>query len=557
MKPIALVAFFSSLGGMVAGMALRPVAADASTLTLYGPVAKGSTPGPVDVAFEFRDAKTDQLVATRSAKGVVKNGELIAEMPGLKESGLYAVTAVVPNAPPMITYVELQAASPGSQQTGHINVSGYVLAGRVGLGTSPTLARLQINEGGSLQGVRSITTDGTAVYGQSNATSGLGSGGYFTGSSTTGRAVVADQLSLTGNTVGGLFYSRSVNGIGVWGKPTAGGNGTTTIGVLGETLSANGVGVKGVTTANTQQTYGGWFECTQGLACGLMAKSTGGNAIQARNTSSSSVISVSSTSATGGRGVSVAVAGNAGTCFAGYVGNANTGIYYDGVAGIFKTIIASKPAVWGNGTGAGGSGVHGETAYSTAYGVLAENSGGGAKVALRALGNTQATGTKSFIMDHPLDPENQYLMHFSSEGPEPYNIYKGTATLDASGQAVVTLPAYFASINKDATVHLTPIGSAFQPYLVREVKNGKFEIAGGPNGGKVSWLVFGVRNDLYVQKYGYQTEPLKSTEEKGKYLSPELYGAKRERAINRSQVYYSGPAPVEPTEVERPAPPRN
>ncbi|MCC5866668.1 MAG: hypothetical protein JJU31_16220 [Wenzhouxiangella sp.] len=37
-------------------------------------------------------------------------------------------------------------------------------------------------------------------------------------------------------------------------------------------------------------------------------------------------------------------------------------------------------------------------------------------------GNLHVLGTKNFRIDHPLDPENRVLLHFASEGPEPFNV---------------------------------------------------------------------------------------------------------------------------------------
>src|SRR5207247_8062990 len=59
-------------------------------------------------------------------------------------------------------------------------------------------------------------------------------------------------------------------------------------------------------------------------------------------------------------------------------------------------------------------GVVGETLSASGYGVY-------------SIGRFAATGTKSFRIDHPFDPLNKYLLHYSAEGPEPLNIYSGTA----------------------------------------------------------------------------------------------------------------------------------
>lgn len=135
-------------------------------------------------------------------------------------------------------FVNLQDVTPGAAQTGHTNITGYSLAGRFGSGVSPTLARMQVKETGGLQGVRSESGSGVAVFGKSTAPTGLGAGGYFTTSSVGGRGIVGDALSGTGNTVGGLFYNRSTGGgVAVWGRAIGAGTAT---GVFGETLSATG-----------------------------------------------------------------------------------------------------------------------------------------------------------------------------------------------------------------------------------------------------------------------------------------------------------------------------
>jgi len=155
-------------------------------------------------------------------------------------SAAASATVVAVGVPAMVNFVTLQPTTPGTPDTGHTNVSGYSLAARFGAGASPTLARVQVNETGPLQGVRSITNTGVSVYGQSTATTGLGAGGYFTTGSSGGRAVVADPLSTTGNTVGGLFYNHSsnANSVGVWGRVL--GAGAAGTGVFGESATPGG-----------------------------------------------------------------------------------------------------------------------------------------------------------------------------------------------------------------------------------------------------------------------------------------------------------------------------
>jgi hypothetical protein len=203
-------------------------------------------------------------------------------------------------------------------------------------------------------------------------------------------------------------------------------------------------------------------------------------------------------------------------------------------SGVFGVAYASSGPAWG---------VESRT-YSTAsnaYGVYGFEPSGGAGHAVYANGTLAATGTKSFQIDHPLSPETHYLNHFCAEGPEPMNAYSGVVSLDSRGEAWVQLPDYFEAINRDPRYTLTPIGAAMPNlHVAVKIQNNRFKIAGGAPGKEVSWRIEAVRNDLWVQRYGYQTEQEKEDAIKGKYLSPELYGQPKERGIH----YRPEPEPV-------------
>lgn len=149
-----------------------------------------------------------------------------------------------------------------------------------------------------------------------------------------------------------------------------------------------------------------------------------------------------------------------------------------------------------------------------------------------SVGNSGATGVKSFAIDHPEDPENKVLKHFSIESNEVLNLYRGVVTLDGNGQAMVELPTYFELINTNFSYQLTAIGTPQQPYVLTEISGNTFEIAGEPNT-KVSWTVYADRNDAYLQQHpeAAQVEVPKTGERQGKYLSPELYGAPNSSAM--------------------------
>jgi len=198
-------------------------------------------------------------------------------------------------------------------------------------------------------------------------------------------------------------------------------------------------------------------------------------------------------------------------------------------------------------SGFGGFGVFGNGGNATAAGGVAGDGGdfvagtgsNGAANGLAALfnGDIQVTGaitagTKDFKIDHPLDPANKYLVHASVESSEMLNIYTGNATLDASGSASVPLPGWFEVLNKDFRYQLTAIGAPGPNlYIAQEIQGGRFVIAGGQPGMKVSWQVTGVRQDAFAKAHPLVVEEEKLAIERGHYIHPELYGAPEEAGI--------------------------
>ncbi|HJQ25345.1 MAG TPA: hypothetical protein VKA60_15605 [Blastocatellia bacterium] len=216
-----------------------------------------------------------------------------------------------------------------------------------------------------------------------------------------------------------------------------------------------------------------------------------------------------------------------------------TAIAIDGVSEDFQGV---------HGASINGSGVEGFSFYAGgvvgisnqgiaihAYGSLAAPAGkfeGNVQV----IGNLSASGQKNFKIDHPLDPENKYLVHASIESSEVLNVYSGNATLDADGEATVQLPDWFETLNKDFRYALTAIGKPGPGlYVAEEVTHHQFKIAGGTPGARVSWQVTGQRNDAYMQKHPLQVEVEKSEAERGFYLHPELYNQPEERGVEWAQ----------------------
>jgi len=236
---------------------------------------------------------------------------------------------------------------------------------------------------------------------------------------------------------------------------------------------------------------------------------------------------VSNTTAIQGEGVDVGVAGTSdGTIGIGVHGSGHTGVRGDAVSQEFSQIgVGGFVLTSGlSGDAAEGAppsyGVFGATDYGEYFGVF-------------SFGDMGATGLKPFVIDHPFDPENKYLRHYASEGPEPLNVYRGRVTLDGLGEAVIELPDYFEAINRDPLYTLTAIGAAMPNlHVAEEVVNNEFRIAGGQPGMDVSWRVEGVRDDPYVRSRGAPVEVDKSESERGLYQYPEFYDQPPEKGIN-------------------------
>ena len=139
-------------------------------------------------------------------------------------------------------------------------------------------------------------------------------------------------------------------------------------------------------------------------------------------------------------------------------------------------------------------------------------------------GSLHVAGTKNFRIDHPLDPENRVLLHFASEGPEPFNVYAGRVRLDADGLAWVELPEWFELINTDFRYQLTALGEPGPGlHVAREIQRNRFLVAGGAASGEVSWEVRARRNDLTIRRLDPQVEMDKPTHQRGSFIDPVVW----------------------------------
>jgi len=175
----------------------------------------------------------------------------------------------------------------------------------------------------------------------------------------------------------------------------------------------------------------------------------------------------------------------------------------------------------------GGSSTYGIAAF--AYGASGTNLAG------YFYGDVDITGALSkgggsFKIDHPLDPENKYLLHSFVESPDMMNIYNGNVTTDKDGRATVELPDYFDALNMDFRYQLTCIGTFAQAIVSDKVKGNSFTIETDKPYVEVSWQITGIRKDKWAEANRIQVEVEKIEEDKGMYLYPDAYGLGMEKS---------------------------
>jgi len=367
-------------------------------------------------------------------------------------------------------------------------------------------------------------------------------------------------LCTTDQQFGVLGENPAPNGIAVQGFATAIGDAEQGIGVQGRTDGGRdfSVGVRGIaandntiTAPNQGKTYGvlGWTYSGQDSAAGVygIAATTSGTPGKC----SFGVIGRS-------YGVSDSSAGvlgeNHGTRQLGIYGRSRlgTGVYglhfaqtgttagvqgesrsrdngAAGIRGLASGTSGTVYGVWGQiaSSGTNSAGVRGDTLTGASYGSTWAVWGQGS---IRATGNIVG-GAKLFQTDHPLDPENKYLQHICPESNEPLNIYAGIVMTDRYGKATVTLPEYVGVINKDFRYQFTCMNVFAQAIVSKEFVNNSFEVQTNQPNVKVSWVLYGVRNDNYMKTYPFQAEKNKEPENKGLYLHPQAFGQPLEKSI--------------------------
>ena len=543
------------------------------------------------------------------------SGPTIALLTVADSSEAIAIAALAPSTTGATTGIYAQADSPlgialiGTSSS--ITGSTSAIFGESFAPTSKAISGNHNSATGAGSGLLGATrsTTGSGVFGYTTATTGQSFGGRFESDSSTGTGAIGVAWAVSGITSGITGQSASNQGRGVYGLNTATAGSAFSFGVYGQARSPKGVGVYGVATSLTGATSGGQFETTSTQGFGVI-----GN-VAAVNGTTAGVFG--SSTSTQGRGVYgfASVASGSQYSFGIYGQAASTrgiGVYGSATSATGTTfgaqfesfspngfgILASANStsgaamgIWGSTQSLSGRGVFGEAASlgGVNYGLFGA-SASPVGYGVWSSGRLGASGTKAFRIDHPQDPQNAYLMHYSAEGPEPLNIYTGIATLDVEGRATIDLPSYFASVNDEPRYVLTAMGEPMPLLHVKEeitlepkddealkamvrsaidarvneslaevdasaieratsgvstpasllaavageaAARASFVIAGGAANGRVSWQVTARRADRFVRAYGAPVEVAKQDQEVGTLIAPELWGASDALGLDR------------------------
>jgi hypothetical protein len=416
--------------------------------------------------------------------------------------------------------------------------------------------------------------DAIAVYGKSMPYDGSGIGGYFLG----GNIGVQGIVDLPGYVFGqyhgvygvadadtghkyGVYGSASGHGWnrGVYGSASNGthenygvygyasGSGTSCHGLYGRVLSTGGnaaaIGIETRVQSRGQgHTYGGFFVADSGVLPGTGASY--GILILSNSASSQSY----------NYGVYCLAHQNSATpVYGGYFDAINDGTR---AAYGIRTKSNSTNSAWDS---YHSYGIHAEgeiTGLGKGYGIYAigthNGSGeayGGYFTATSASGIAYAgyfsgdvhitgslsKGSGSFLIDHPLDPENKTLRHNFVESPENLCLYRGKIELNGKGEAHVKMPDYFAALTREdeATITLTSIGKPFDTGYEWNHDFTGFTVYGESNR-EVSYIVLADRDDPVMRELYRPIEEEKGNGhfKKGKLLYAEAYGYPKEMSVD-------------------------
>jgi hypothetical protein len=515
----------------------------------------------------------EQPAASGIVPPVVKFGGVLTDASGKPVTGTVGVTFALykdqEGGAPL--WMETQNVQP--DKTGHYSVmlgatSSHGLAGDLFVSGEPRWLGVQLQ--GQAEQARTVLMSVPYALKAADAETigGLPPSAFLKAS-----APGSSAANNSSQAVAGITGTGTANHITKWLSPTKLGNSNIFDGSTGSvgiattaptaTLDVNGTArVRGNATVNGSLGAG---------PITASSSSSGGTGVYANAGSSGGSNGVIAIGATGVAGYttvngSIALYGNAGSSTGsnGVVGYGATGVAGNStINGSYGTYGSGSTGVWGNSTGTGanvgvlglgGTGVQGGGDVWGVLGQSSSTSGSGGGFSNSTTGDALFTYNQSggyaaffdgdvdvdgnlskaggsFKIDHPLDPANKYLYHSFVESPDMMNIYNGNATTDEKGSAVVQLPEWFETLNRDFRYQLTVIGQFAQAIVASKVANHQFAIKTDKPNVEVSWQVTGIRQDAWANAHRIPVEVEKAQADRGLYLHPELFGAPAEKNI--------------------------
>ncbi len=353
---------------------------------------------------------------------------------------------------------------------------------------------------------------------------------------------IADGQILTADLGSSVVTKAKLSASGGTSGQVLGTNGSS---LLWQNTSAFTLPYSGTTSTSGDVMYlrnsgsGRAIQAVSGSDTAVWAQSTSGTAIDARSSTGIGLVASSSSN----DGIQATSAGNGKSAVYG------------------EHSVSNGAAVFGRNTsgnhrgclGCDDAGVRGDNGVTNGYGILGAFTAGVYGVEgstwgiagifdgqVKIYGNLDVQGTLtksggSFKIDHPLDPENQYLSHSFVESPDMMNVYNGNITTNGGGFATVELPEWFEALNREFRYQLTVIGGDEQWALARiaeEINNNAFVIQTNVPNTKVSWQVTGIRQDPWAEAHRIPIEETKPKSERGLFIEPALYGQPADKGIN-------------------------